>query len=77
MNIRDDDKVSAVALVVESEADTAAKVADGGPVSVVDDTLPPAAEVADMPDDADADALDDADMDAPSDADDDAPDDAE
>jgi hypothetical protein len=29
MNIRDDDQVSAVALVVESEADTAAKVAGG------------------------------------------------
>src|SRR6201996_2674349 len=37
MNIRDDDQVSAVALVVESEAETAAKVADGGPVSVADD----------------------------------------
>src|SRR6201986_2435494 len=36
MNIRDDDQVSAVALVVESEAETAAKVADGGPVSVAD-----------------------------------------
>ncbi len=29
MNIRDDDQVSAVALIVESEADTAAKVLDG------------------------------------------------
>jgi DNA gyrase subunit A len=37
MNIRDEDQVSAVALVVESEAETAAKVADGGPVSVADD----------------------------------------
>jgi DNA gyrase subunit A len=37
MNIRDDDQVSAVALVVESEAQTAAAVAD-------DATLPPLAE---------------------------------
>src|SRR6201995_5579327 len=37
MNIREEDKVSAVALVVESEADTAAKVAGDGPVSVADD----------------------------------------
>ena len=29
MNLRDDDRVSAVALVVESEASTAAAVADG------------------------------------------------
>ena len=29
MNVRDDDRVSAVALVVESEASTAAAVADG------------------------------------------------
>jgi DNA gyrase subunit A len=29
MNIRDDDQVSAVALIVESEADTAAKVING------------------------------------------------
>ncbi len=36
MNIRDDDQVSAVALVVESEAETAAKVAGDGPVSVGD-----------------------------------------
>jgi DNA gyrase subunit A len=35
MNIRDDDQVSAVALVVESEAETAAPVADGAePVTV-------------------------------------------
>src|ERR1700761_5110783 len=39
MNIRDDDQVSAVALVVESEADTAAKVAGDGPVSVADDDV--------------------------------------
>jgi DNA gyrase subunit A len=39
MNIRDDDQVSAVALVVESEAETAAKVADDGPVSVADDDV--------------------------------------
>ena len=31
MNIRDDDQVSAVALVVESEADTAATVAEDLP----------------------------------------------
>ncbi|HEX3977162.1 MAG TPA: DNA gyrase subunit A [Solirubrobacteraceae bacterium] len=49
MNIRDDDQVSAVALVVESEAETAAKVADGAPVSVADDDVPPAADVADEP----------------------------
>jgi hypothetical protein len=30
MNIRDDDRVSAVALVVESEAQTAAKVLENG-----------------------------------------------
>ncbi len=47
MNIRDDDQVSAVALVVESEAETAAKVADGGPVSVADDNVPAAADLAD------------------------------
>src|SRR5579884_1081504 len=40
MNIRDDDQVSAVALVVESEAETAAKVAEDGPVSVADDSVP-------------------------------------
>jgi DNA gyrase subunit A len=39
MNIRDDDQVSAVALVVESEAETAAKVAGDGPVSVADDDV--------------------------------------
>jgi DNA gyrase subunit A len=39
MNIRDDDQVSAVALVVESEAETAAKVAGEGPVSVADDDV--------------------------------------
>ena len=47
MNIRDDDQVSAVALVVESEAETAARVADGGPVSVADDNVPAAADLAD------------------------------
>ncbi len=40
MNIRDDDQVSAVALVVESEAETAARVADGAPISVADDNIP-------------------------------------
>src|ERR1700754_3476744 len=39
MNIRDDDQVSAVALVVESEAETAASVAEDGPVSVADDDV--------------------------------------
>ena len=50
MNIRDDDQVSAVALVVESEADTAAKVAGDGPVSVGDDDVPAPADVAHIPD---------------------------
>jgi DNA gyrase subunit A len=45
MNIRDDDQVSAVALVVESEAETAATVAGDGPVSVADDTLPAAEDI--------------------------------
>ncbi len=49
MNIRDDDQVSAVALVVESEAETAAKVADGAPVSVADDNVPAPADLADDP----------------------------
>ena len=53
MNIRDDDQVSAVALVVESEADTAAKVAGDGPVSVGDDDVPAPADVAHIPDIAD------------------------
>jgi DNA gyrase subunit A len=34
MNVRDDDLVSAVALVVESAAETSAAVADDGPVSI-------------------------------------------
>jgi DNA gyrase subunit A len=77
MNIRDDDQVSAVALVVESEAETAAKVADGAPVSVADDDVPAAADLADVAaDDTLAEADDDAvgEDDA---SDDDAPDDAE
>jgi DNA gyrase subunit A len=64
MNIRDDDQVSAVALVVESEAETAAKVADDGPVSVADDDEPLADD--DAPGGPDADdvgADDDADSD--------------
>jgi DNA gyrase subunit A len=78
MNIRDDDKVSAVALVVESEAETAAKVADGGPVSVADDdVVADAAAEADAASDDDA-TLDEADDDTGDEADDDAPmDDAE
>ena len=51
MNIRDDDQVSAVALVVESEADTAAKVAGDAPISVADDDVPAPADVAHIPDD--------------------------
>jgi DNA gyrase subunit A len=46
MNIRDDDQVSAVALVVESEAETAAKVADGAPISVADDDVPAPSDIA-------------------------------
>jgi DNA gyrase subunit A len=78
MNIRDDDKVSAVALVVESEAETAAKVADGGPVSVADDdVVADAAAEADAASD-DAATLDEADAGTGDEADDDAPvDDAE
>ncbi len=63
MNIRDDDHVSAVALVVESEAETAAEVAGDAPVSVADDNVPPAAEVADEP----AETSPSADQDAPGD----------
>jgi DNA gyrase subunit A len=37
MNIRADDRVSAVALIVESEADTAAPVEEGGPLEVSSD----------------------------------------
>jgi DNA gyrase subunit A len=40
MNIRDDDQVSAVALVVESDAQTAAQVAENG--ELPDDLAPPA-----------------------------------
>jgi DNA gyrase subunit A len=58
MNIRDDDQVSAVALVVESEADTAAKVAGDAPISVADDDVPAPADVADIPDDPAADEPD-------------------
>ncbi|HUE25661.1 MAG TPA: DNA gyrase subunit A [Solirubrobacteraceae bacterium] len=49
MNLRDDDQVSAVALVVESDAPTAAPVADNGsppPVDLVEDDLPAATEEA-------------------------------
>jgi DNA gyrase subunit A len=55
MNIRDDDQVSAVALVVESEADTAAKVAGDAPVSVADGDVPAPADVAHIPDEPGAD----------------------
>jgi DNA gyrase subunit A len=41
MNIRDDDQVSAVALVVESEAETAAPVIDeAGPIDLADSSAP-------------------------------------
>jgi hypothetical protein len=41
MNIRDDDQVSAVALVVESDAPTAASVVDdGAPVDLTDSGAP-------------------------------------
>ncbi len=74
MNIRDEDQVSAVALVVESEAQTAAAVAEGdpsaGPVDVtagdVDDAVAAAAAAADADAaDADADEADADDTDAP------------
>ncbi|HEX3690117.1 MAG TPA: DNA gyrase C-terminal beta-propeller domain-containing protein, partial [Solirubrobacteraceae bacterium] len=60
MNIRDDDQVSAVALVVESEAETAATVAEDGPVSVADDDVV-ADAAADQAAAADADDRDGAD----------------
>jgi DNA gyrase subunit A len=44
MNLRDDDQVSAVALVVESETSTAAPVAENGsagPIDLVEDQRPP------------------------------------
>ena len=34
MNVREDDRVSAVALIVESEADTAAPVDGDGPLEI-------------------------------------------
>jgi DNA gyrase subunit A len=46
MNIRDDEQVSAVALVVESEAETAAQFADGAPISVADDDVPAPSDIA-------------------------------
>ncbi len=49
MNIRDDDQVSAVALVVESEAETAAPVADDGIPPTADDGASPMAD--DAPED--------------------------
>jgi DNA gyrase subunit A len=63
MNIRDDDQVSAVALVVESEAETAATVAGEGPVSVADDDVVADAAAAQASDADDAPAADDADGD--------------
>jgi DNA gyrase subunit A len=64
MNIRDDDQVSAVALIVESEAATAAPVLEDGapPVDLADSATP--AELTDVPppdDAADDDAADDGD----------------
>jgi hypothetical protein len=44
MNIRDDDQVSAVALVVESEASTAATVVDDEPPMTSDAEAPPAVD---------------------------------
>jgi len=61
MNIRDEDKVSAVALVVESEAETAAKVAGEGPVSVADDDVVADAAAENAPAGDDAAPADDAD----------------
>jgi DNA gyrase subunit A len=52
MNIRDEDRVSAVALVMESEADTAAPVAEGSPNGEGPHDGPPVAEVPE-PEDAD------------------------
>jgi DNA gyrase subunit A len=77
MNIRDDDQVSAVALVVESEAATAAPVADDDqlaldPDGIATETGEPAAEF-DDPDAPDADEdedFDDADSDSDEDDDD-------
>ncbi|HEY5429622.1 MAG TPA: DNA gyrase C-terminal beta-propeller domain-containing protein, partial [Solirubrobacteraceae bacterium] len=57
MNIRDDDQVSAVALVVESEAATAAPVLeDGAPIDLADSAAPasltdPASPLSDLGDD--------------------------
>src|SRR5262249_51984656 len=50
MNIRDDDQVSAVALVIESEAATAAPVAEDS-APVVDDEAPMADDEGPMADD--------------------------
>jgi hypothetical protein len=86
MNIRDEDQVSAVALVVESEAETAASVAGDAPVSVADDDIvgdaaaAAAATTDTAPDDA-PDAMveegDGGDADTPDDGDADTPDDGE
>jgi DNA gyrase subunit A len=61
MNIRDDDQVSAVALIVESEAATAAPVLeDGAPVDLADSGTPPElTDPAALDDLADAPPLDD------------------
>jgi DNA gyrase subunit A len=48
MNVREDDRLSAVALVVESEASTSAVVADDG---LVDDVLVDGAAPAELDDD--------------------------
>jgi hypothetical protein len=68
MNIRDDDQVSAVALIVESEAETAARVADE---ASIDGVSPAAAldgddfvDVGTEDAEADADASEDAEADA-------------
>jgi DNA gyrase subunit A len=66
MNVRDDDRVSAVALVVESEGATAASVVEdlaGGPVDISADagsSVPPEAS----PPESGGDAVDDGSSDA-------------
>jgi DNA gyrase subunit A len=78
MNIRDDDQVSAVALVVESEAATAAPVADDDQLALDPDGIAIESEEAaaefDDPDAEDADEDEDADFDG-ADSDTDEPDD--
>ena len=58
MNIRDEDRVSAVALVMESEADTAAPVAEGSPNGEGPEEGPPVVEGPEAEADAEADGED-------------------